>query len=213
MTDMFAKIETERLLWIRKNQKTLRVEKYEHLKDSTRNDGTESGQLGQMVILPASHVGSPRYMHEKTQDGMKYVQTFGRPTLFVTFTCNPKWKEITENVIPGQKAEHRHDIVARVFNQKLNRLMDLFTKRRIYGDVQAYMYSIEWQKRGLPHAHILLWLKDKIHASDIDKLISAELPDPEKDRILYDIVTKHMVHGPHGTEFDIWDSPCLREKE
>ena len=103
--------------------------------------------------------------------------------------------------------------MARVFNQKLTRLMDLCTKGRIYGDVQAYMYSVEWQKRGLPHAHILLWLKDKIHASDIDKLISAELPDPKKDQKLYDIVSKHMVHGPHGPEVGIWDSPCLRDKE
>ena len=213
ITDMFVKIDSERLLWIKLHQKELRVDDYAHLKDSINNDGALQGQQGRLVILPSSHTGSPRYMHEKTQDGMKYVQTFGRPTLFVTFTCNPKWKDIQENIIPGQSDQHRHDIVARVFRQKLIRLMDLFKKGRIYGDVQAYMYSVEWQKRGLPHAHILLWLKDKVHASDIDKLISAELPDPKKDKKLYDIVSKHMVHGPCGSTVGIWDSACLKNKE
>jgi len=42
------------------------------------------------------------------------------------------------------------------------------------------MYTIEFQKRGLPHAHILIWLgsANKLKTrNDIDKIISAELPD------------------------------------
>ncbi|GBM79769.1 hypothetical protein AVEN_229696-1 [Araneus ventricosus] len=31
------------------------------------------------------------------------------------------------------------------------------------------MYSIEWQKGGLPHAHILIWLKVKIRPRDVDR--------------------------------------------
>ena len=44
------------------------------------------------------------------------------------------------------------------------------------------MYTIEFQKRGLPHAHILLWLdgENRLHnGSNIDKIISAELPNPD----------------------------------
>ena len=43
-------------------------------------------------------------MHERTQDAMIYVRTYGRPDLFVTFTCNPSWPEITDNIFPGQAA-------------------------------------------------------------------------------------------------------------
>lgn len=43
-----------------------------------------------MVILPATYNGSPRHMHEYAQDALTYVRRYGRPDLFITFTCNPK---------------------------------------------------------------------------------------------------------------------------
>lgn len=50
------------------------------------------------------------------------------------------------------------------------------------------MYTFERQKRGLPHAHILLWLTNRITPSQTDSVISAEIPDPECDPILRKIV-------------------------
>ncbi|XP_014773941.1 uncharacterized protein LOC106871806 [Octopus bimaculoides] len=61
----------------------------------------------------------------------------------------------------------------------------------------------------LPHAHVLLWLSTKIKSTDIDNIISAELPDPALDKVLYDIVKANMVHGPCGCGFNI-TSPCLK---
>ena len=51
-----------------------------------------------------------------------------------------------------------------------------------FGEIEAYVYIIEFQKRGLPHAHALFTLKDKhklLNASEIDRVISAQIPDPE----------------------------------
>ena len=146
-------------------------------------------------------------MHERTQDALRYVQVFGKPTLFITFTCNPKWKEIQDSLIPGQTAVQRHDIVARVFKQKLDKLKALLSTGKIFGTRKGYMHTVEWQKRGLPHAHILLWLQEKVQPNDIDKLISAELPDPNEDKELHDIVKAHMVHGPCGSLNR--NSPCM----
>ena len=56
----------------------------------------------------------------------------------------------------------------------------------------------------------MLWLKEKIHAADIDKLISAELPDPVEDPDLFKIVSSHMVHGPCGIGLDR-DAPCMQD--
>jgi hypothetical protein len=64
------------------------------------------------------------------------------------------------------------------------------------------MYSIEWQKHGFPHAHMLVWLQQKIQATDVDKVISAELPDPHIDPLLFDIVNRHIIHGPCGNLSD-----------
>lgn len=37
-----------------------------------------------------------------------------------------------------------------------------------------------------------------IRGDDIDSVVTAEIPDPEADPELYEIVNKHMVHGPCG---------------
>jgi len=45
---------------------------------------------------------------------------------------------------------------------------------------------------------LTVWLQQKIQATDIDKVISAKLPDPHTDPLLFDIVKRHMIHRPCG---------------
>ncbi|XP_075437913.1 LOW QUALITY PROTEIN: uncharacterized protein LOC142476424 [Ascaphus truei] len=208
IVDMYAKIESERLLYILLHQKQLRVDQYIHLRDAVGNDGNVDN-IGKMFILPATFTGSPRHMHEYAQDAMAYVRAYGRPDFFITFTCNPAWPEIKQQLGDGQSHSNRHDLIARVFRQKLITLIHIITKTYIFGQTRCWMYSIEWQKRGLPHAHILIWLKEKLHSIDIDNVISAELPNPEEDPILFAIVTKNMIHGPCGN-INI-HAPCMKD--
>ena len=94
--DMYAKVETERLLFIRREQSKLRADQYCNLQDAMLAEDGDANNIGQRVILPASFTGGPRYMNQKQQDVMAYVRKFGGLTFFITFTANPKWKEITE---------------------------------------------------------------------------------------------------------------------
>ncbi|GBP42624.1 ATP-dependent DNA helicase pif1 [Eumeta japonica] len=91
--------ETERLIYIRTNQTRLRAEDYVHLRDAMQQDNNVEN-VGRLVILPSSFIGGPRYMHERTQDAFCYVRKYGRPDLFITFTTNPKWNEISQELCP-----------------------------------------------------------------------------------------------------------------
>nr|GEW51330.1 DNA helicase [Tanacetum cinerariifolium] len=98
---------------------------------------------------------------------------------------------------PGDRA----DIVCRVFEQKVNDFLGFLKDKRPFGYVIAFLHTIEFQKRGLPHCHTLLWVdsSNKIkEATQIDDYISAELPDPVDDPIAYKVVTELMMHGPCG---------------
>ncbi|GBP21188.1 hypothetical protein EVAR_84311_1 [Eumeta japonica] len=99
--DMYVKVETERLAFIRFNQAKLRSEDYIHLRDAIHSDG-DVQNIGRLTILPSTYIGSPRHMHEYAQDAMTYVRNYGTPDLFITVTCNPKWTEIERELEPGQ---------------------------------------------------------------------------------------------------------------
>jgi len=73
---------------------------------------------------------------EYTQDAMAYVRLYGRPDLFITFTCNPNWPEIKEYLMPGQTANDRYDLISRVFRHKLVKLMELIEKHMVFGPIR-----------------------------------------------------------------------------
>ena len=99
-------------------------------------------------------------MHQRYLDAMAMVLRVGKPDLFITFTCNPKWPQIQQQLYPGQKAEDRPDLVARVFKMYLKDMLKLIVKMEFFGKVKGFAYSIEFQKRNLPHAHMLFILHE-----------------------------------------------------
>lgn len=201
----------------------MKVDKYKALADYLDSTADELGlQVGKTVILPSSFQGSPRNCQQGYQDSMALVRTFGKPEYFITFTCNPKWREITDNLLPLQVAEDRPDIVDRVFKLKVKEfLYDLVTMKD-FGRVLAYTYVIEYQKRNLPHVHLLLIIapEDKLKTpEEIDEVIWARLPQredfvegPEGDDAyerLREIVGTTMMHGPCGIHNP--NAPCMTD--
>ncbi|KAF9439422.1 hypothetical protein P691DRAFT_690815, partial [Macrolepiota fuliginosa MF-IS2] len=95
------------------------------------------------VILLSSHAGSNCYMNQLFQDSMAICQVNGnKPDLFITITANPKWPEITENLLEEQTASDRPDLVARVFEEK-NALLNDVKKGKIFGDINEIVLRVQ----------------------------------------------------------------------
>ncbi len=209
-TDMYAKVDLHRLWWIRTHQKEIKAEKYQGLLDAVdENDGINAGQK---IILPPSYTDGPRWMAETFQDSMAVVRKFGKPDYFITFTCNPGWPEIQASLFPGESPSDRPDMCDRVFYIKHKALLEDILKYQVIGEVLAYSNTFEFQKRGLPHSHILLIMADRDKPrtpEDIDRVVSAEIPDPATNPQLHALITKHMIHGPCGVVNPA--SPCMEQ--
>lgn len=145
IVDAYVKVEGCHLNFVANNQAQLLVSMYSGLMDHlAAND--QSGDPGIPVILPSTFTGSPRNMQQAYQDAMAIVGKFGRPDLFLTYTCNPKCPEILENLGPHETAQNRPDLVARVYKLHLNELMVDIKERHVLGVPTAHIHVIEFQK-------------------------------------------------------------------
>ena len=211
LVDAWASIESSKLYWICNNQKTIRAALYDGLRDTLRDvKNVDASQMGKCIVLPASHPGSNRHMFQLFQDSMAIARHCGKPYIFLTMTANPSWDEIDDNLFPYdnddnnpdqprkcQTASDRPNIVACIFVQKIKGMLDDI-KSGVFGDVQGFFFTIEFQKHGLPHICLLLFLRQwfKIYdAHHVDSIVSAQIPDPVAHPVLYATVTKCMIHG------------------
>ncbi|KAJ3707925.1 hypothetical protein LUZ61_011630 [Rhynchospora tenuis] len=209
--DMFACVDQSRVNYIHNNQASLRSDTYMNIRNAVIDHDVYGRNVGRRIILPPSHTGGPRYMFQNYQDAIAVCRHLGPPHLFITFTCNPAWPEITRNLFPGQQPSDRPDLVSRVFKMKLNQMTEDIRGGEFFGPVSGLIHSVEFQKRGLPHVHIIVWLLHQNSLSDgaaIDHVISAELPDPDIDPDAYSLVSQFMVHGPCGPARP--RSPCMQ---
>ncbi|XP_052622302.1 uncharacterized protein LOC111911148 [Lactuca sativa] len=211
LVDAYTMIESERMYFIRSQQHVLRCESYENLSKQKAKGTTNISNIGQRVILPSSFTGGARYMLQNYLDAMSLCKWFGYPDFFITFTCNPKWPEVKRFLKDTSlQPEDRPDILCRLFKIKLDAFIKDLRENHIFGIVQAVVYTIEFQKRGLPHSHICLFMHSdyKLPTVElIDTIISAEIPNIDEDTELYKLVQEFMIHGPCGAE-NI-NCPCM----
>ncbi|XP_071905155.1 uncharacterized protein [Coffea arabica] len=176
--DTYVKLETSRLEFHGNKQNKLTTEAYQGLLDVIAKGHTNGSNVGKHIILPASFIGGPRDMRRRYMDAMTLVQRYGKPDIFLTMTCNPSWPEIKNHLLETDESQNRPDLITRVFRAKIEQLKEDLFKKHLFGHVAAYTYVIEFQKRGLPHAHFLIILKQQskmFSPEEYDKIVSAEL--------------------------------------
>jgi len=175
-----------------------------HLTDAiaAEPNNVDLNDIGQRVILPSSYMGGPQHMNQCYQDSMSLGRRYRKVDVFLTMTTNPYWDEITQELEPGQTPYDRPDLIARVFEMKRKALLDEIYNHGIFGLSVAYIYTIEFQKHGLPHMHLLIFLHvpHKLTTPEaVDSCIWARWPDPEQYPKLFATVKWCMVHTCSAT--------------
>lgn len=159
-------------------------------------------------LLPASFHGSPAKKKSDTEDALAIVNRMGKPHLFITVTCSTDWPEIIENLLPGQVATDRPDLCCRVFKLKMKQIMADLKGGKVFGPYPYSVGCIEFQERGLPHAHVCVRFKNDGPDNELDKWVWAQLPSKNiAGGLLRERVLKYMIHRPCGGHNV--NSPCM----
>jgi len=218
LVDTISRIEDNRLNYIRSHQSTFLGA------DHDDNDDAEEQQEDDRptrFFLPSSFTGSTRHLKKLAANALALVSARGKPTVFITLTCNPYWSEIVRELLKGQTAFDRPDITCRVFHIKLHLILKYIRQGDIFGadhPIEYEMRVIEFQFRGLPHAHIVMRLGGLPEGDAgalgawINQHISATIPPmtdymTAEDRNYVELATKHMLHRCNRGE-----NGCLNDR-
>ena len=171
--------------------------------------------------------GSPPYWQKMFYELLAMIRTLGIPTWFLTLSAaDMKWPEVIQTIAKQYGTIYTEQEVielpwnmksmwlnsnpvtpARMFHYRLDAFVLTFLKSTAQpiGQVVEYVIRIEFQARGSPHAHTLIWVKDapKLGYADeedvktfIDKYISCSLPDADEElRALVESLQIHR-HSP-----------------
>ncbi|XP_071905966.1 uncharacterized protein [Coffea arabica] len=143
--------------------------------------------------------------------GQTNASKVGRRTILpASFIGGPR--DMRRRYLDAMSLVQKPDLLARVFRAKFELLKSEVLNKQIFGEVAAYVYVIEFQKRGFPHAHMLLILKLEyklLNPESYDRVVCAKIPDRSKHPHLYSLIVKHMIHGPCG-DMDR-TCPCMKD--
>jgi hypothetical protein len=168
--DMFSQAEEERLNYLKQGRR-IQAMSMDEAADPAIPDLFQNK-------IPASFMGSPAWASDQVSDSLAIARHIGKPSVWLTMTTNPRWPEIQSQLLVGQDVNDIPVVVCRAFHARLQALKAFL--RTKFGGLAYEISVIEFQKRGLPHAHIAVKFKHELPLSAIDSLISAELPDPKE---------------------------------
>jgi hypothetical protein len=147
--DMYSRVEEERLNYLRRG----RLDQVRGVVQDGR-EGRDDYHRGNVEgMLPASFLGSRAWSSQQVSDALALCRQYGKPSFFITMTTNPNWPEIKMQLKKGQTAADVPAIVCRVFHKKVKVLVEFI--RQHFGKILYEVRVVEFQKRGLPHIHMI----------------------------------------------------------
>jgi len=173
--------------------------------------------------------GSPPYWQKAMYKLLASVKQFGIFTFFVTLSsADLKWHDalqaisrqqgrpLTDEEVESLTYEEKTTLLrsnpvtaARHFDHRLQSFFRLFllSPAEPLGKITHYSYRIEFQQRGSPHAHIVLWTENSPSPDDqddaicefIDRYVTCKIPDEEEEPELHKLVTTVQQHHHTAT--------------
>ena len=170
--------------------------------------------------------GSPPYWQKFMYEILGMVKQLGIPTWFMTLSCaDLRWPELFQIIAKMQgRSMCNEEVESLSYNEKcqmLNtnpvivakhfqyRVETFFTEILLsdtnpIGKIVYYALRIEFQMRGSPHLHALIWTSDcpKLDCDNkdtyidyIDKHVQAFVPSKETDGELHELVNMYQRHS------------------
>lgn len=176
------------------------------------------GQVEDIHLYIRKLRGSSAYWRTALNELVAQIRLLGPPTYFVTFSCNDlHWPDMKKALLiadgrPNEDpqsldalatqvvVEKYPAIVSRHFMIRVSALMKFIRRNtEIFGgQVEDFWWRIEFQNRGSPHLHMVLWIKD--HPSfdtpegiqQLDRVCTCEMPDEGSEN--YELVKGCQIH-------------------
>ena len=129
----YARDQSRRLNYYRKQVCTKRQASYRDIGRNLNNENMSGRDHGKKVTLSSSFTGSVRWYRKKNLESLAIFRQRRRPDLFITITCDPNHKDILRALPKHQTLQDRPDIVARVFKQHLEELIEMLINGAVPG--------------------------------------------------------------------------------
>ena len=161
-------------------------------------NSSDEGIEANLSTVLQSVRGTIQFWFRQKGDVMVMIREFGCPTLFVTLSCAEydsvdmdrylrKVNTVAESYPIERLCADDPISVSRKFTQKFHDFFNtVLLKGQVLGEITHYFWKKEYQSRGAPHYHILLWIEDApIIGVDsehnvtawIDSRITCHIPD------------------------------------
>ena len=159
--------------------------------------------------------GTKQYWFHRSSELKCMLREYGSPTLFITFSCAEYDSEHISRYLrkfndqpasyPISKLCTEDPVsVSRKFSQHFHDLFNtVVLKGSVLGIVEHFYFKKEYQMRGAPHYHALLWIQGapvigKSNPKDvlawIQECITCKIPDATLNPELHALVTKYQMH-------------------
>ena len=168
-----------------------------------------------LSIMFQSVRGTKQFWLLKKSDLNCMIREYGPPSLFLAFSCTEydspditsylrKVNDVPDGYPIGKLCAEDPLSVSRKFSKKFHDFFNVvILKGKVLGTVTHFFWKKEYQMRGTPHYHVLLWIAGTlvigIDSDDkvlrwIQERITCRILDKSSNPELHRLVTKYQTH-------------------